>query len=213
MHVDKNIFFLVVVAVFGIVRALTSAAQKARGKDTPLDDSDEAGPPAVPPRVERKTDEERVREFLEALGQSPTAAPPPPVVPRRDLPPRPLAPVQPPAAMPFPARRRDLPRSGKHKPAFPPPAKSEDYVPTVFAPVSPAPITLAETLSPAEAGNAPLRPAANAPAWIPPEATVRSPDSWRSLLASPGTLRDAVILREIVGPPLALQRPARLSDA
>src|SRR5205807_10527756 len=46
-----------------------------------------------------KADEERVREFLEALGQPAGVAPPPKVQPRTQIPPRPLAPVQPPASM------------------------------------------------------------------------------------------------------------------
>src|SRR2546430_10979545 len=63
-------------------------------------------PPPQPPqtsqpiqRIQPKTDEERVREFLEALGQPAGAAPPPKAQPRTQIPPRPLAPVQPPASM------------------------------------------------------------------------------------------------------------------
>src|SRR5207302_8403646 len=45
------------------------------------------------------TDEELVREYLEALGQTAGAAPPSQAQPRTQIPSRPLPPVQPPASM------------------------------------------------------------------------------------------------------------------
>src|SRR5947208_15735122 len=67
---------------------------------------DEEKPKSIPlpkarkpiPRAPVESDQERIRKFLEALGQPPASRPPPPVVARTDIPPRRLAPVQPPIA-------------------------------------------------------------------------------------------------------------------
>src|ERR1700758_548701 len=94
----ENFLFLLFIAVALLFQLLTRAASKA-SKDS--DERKQRSPPAPPPhpRAPVETDEERVRKFLEALGQPPGSQPPPPVIHRIDLPPRPVAPIQPPPGM------------------------------------------------------------------------------------------------------------------
>src|SRR5205807_3311195 len=74
----------------------------------------------------REPDEQRIREFLEALGQPTTSRPPAPVAPRTDIPPRPVAPVRPPIA-PFAELQRKirLPRQ------IPPTREAKTFPPKV----------------------------------------------------------------------------------
>ncbi len=105
----ENLLFLLLVALAALFQLLAKTAGKT-GKDrtrrtsTPI--------PSTPPPVRRaptESDEEKIRKLLEALGQPTTSKPPPPVVPRTDIPPRPLAPVQPPIS-PFSQLRREKSR-------------------------------------------------------------------------------------------------------
>src|SRR6266536_6717455 len=97
MHLD-NLLFLLLVAVALLFRWLASkAGQTSKGSEEsePRSTSTPRTPPLIP-HSPAEADEERVRKFLEALGQPTTAKPPPPIVPRTDIPPRPVAPVRPP---------------------------------------------------------------------------------------------------------------------
>src|SRR5438128_6525583 len=92
----ENLIFLLLIAVALLVQLLARAASK-----TNTDETEPTSKPAPRtlkpiPRAPAQSDEERIRKFLEALGQPPASTPPPPVVPRTNIPPRPLAPVQPP---------------------------------------------------------------------------------------------------------------------
>src|SRR5437588_7302821 len=107
MHWDQNIIFIIIAAIIGISRLVSriseeSKKQSQQRRQPPQRPPQPPQPPQMPQPIQRiqpKTDEERVREFLEALGQPAGAAPPPKVQPRMQIPPRPLAPVQPPASM------------------------------------------------------------------------------------------------------------------
>src|SRR5205085_6475131 len=84
---------------------------------------------------------ERIREFLEALGQPAGTKPPPKAVPRTNLPPRPLAPVQPPPSMrPFSPVIGRAPEQRRKRIAAPqeqrqPPIETKSVV------ILPAPVT------------------------------------------------------------------------
>src|SRR6266487_6859979 len=99
MHVE-NLLFILLIAMAVLFRLLASKAggtkKKLQNPDERSTTSPQLGEP--PRRAPIESDEERIRKFLEALGQPATSRPPAPVVPRTDIPPRPLAPVQPPTA-------------------------------------------------------------------------------------------------------------------
>src|ERR1051326_6275086 len=105
----ENLLFLLLLALAGLFQLLGRVARKTR--------EDEEGPTPEPaprtltpmPRAPAQSDEERIRTFLEALGQPPHSKPPPPVVPRTDIPSRPLAPVKPPTAYPLPPWKKIAP--------------------------------------------------------------------------------------------------------
>jgi hypothetical protein len=195
-HLDNWIFFLLV-AVAMLFRWLASAAGKAsRSSDEtrPRSTSNSVPPPPVPRRpVESDTD--RMRKFLEALGQPPEAKPPPPVAHRTDIPPRPVAPVRPPGrTLPFPPK----PRSRKVISPEAPVTAAEEWLQQakVVAPVESA-AQAADTFSPA-------RPVEAYTIAAPSSAPVARIDVV-SLLGSGKGLREAIILREIFGPPRSLQ--------
>src|SRR5438045_9594263 len=94
-HLDSLLFFLLV-AVAVLFQFLAKTAGKT-GKDQSKRIS--TSTPRTPTPMRRapaESDEDRIRKLLEALGQLPTSRPPPIVVPRTNIPPRPLAPIQPP---------------------------------------------------------------------------------------------------------------------
>src|SRR6266545_6577651 len=99
MHIE-NLLFILLIAVAALFKLLTSKAGEAKKRQEDLDRRSAMRPSAAKPieRAPVESDEERIRRFLEALGQPTGSRPPPPVVPRTDIPPRPLAPVQPPIA-------------------------------------------------------------------------------------------------------------------
>ena len=192
MHFE-NLLFILLVAVAFLFQLLTRAAKKAGESCSEADRRSTPPLPASPPvpRAAMQTDEERIRKFLEALGQPATSKPPPPIVPRTDLPPRPLAPVQPP---PIPTARNILTRRKRQivEPAkFPAPA-----------PISERP----EALPPRELPPS-IKSAVEAYAIDTESKTnaARTGTDIATLLRSAAGLRNAIILREIFGPPRSLQ--------
>src|SRR5216110_217597 len=103
MHLD-NLLFILLIAMAALFRLLAHKAGEAKKRSQKPDQRPTAIPQPDQPirRASVESDEERIRKFLEALGQPTTAKPPPPIVPRTDIPPRPVAPVQPP---PVPSAR------------------------------------------------------------------------------------------------------------
>jgi hypothetical protein len=199
-HFD-NLLFVLLVAVAVLFQLLTKAAGKTT-KDQTKRTSTPRTPPPIP-RAPTESDEERIRKLLEALGQPPTSKPPPPVVPRTDIPPRPLAPVQPPVS-PFSQLRRERLHKREVIPKEIPPSR------TVSAAAEIAPPKM--TGSPAfEVHKGPLPIAPPPTGKIVGEATqtITRTEKARidiaTLLASTSGLRGAMILREILGPPRGLQ--------
>lgn len=203
----ENLLFLLLLVLAGLFQLFGRAARKTNGEE---EESTPRPAPRMPkpiPRAPAQSDEERIRKFLEALGQPPAATPPPPVVPRTNIPPRPLAPVQPPIPRAWKVIReerrkryvvlRESPPQGtvtSVEKIFPPattgaPAFEVHEGPL---PVEPPPIIKA----PVEAYAAATRPIAKGAELKTDIAT---------LLASKSGLRDAIILREIFGSPRSLQ--------
>jgi len=194
-----NLLFLLLVAVAVLFQFLAKTAGKT-GKDqtkrtvTPRTPTPTRRPPT-------ESDEDRIRKFLEALGQPPTSKPPPPVAPRTEIPPRPVAPVQPPIS-PLSQLRRDKRRKREITPKeIPPPwtaRGAEKMVPPVFEvqegqlPIAPPPIF-----------KAPGETYAGVTPAIAKAEGLRTDVA--TLLASTSGLRGAIILREVLGPPRGLR--------
>src|SRR4029079_19054372 len=93
-----NLIFLLLVAIAALFRLLTKAAGSKRESTTEDDESTFPEPDPSRqqqqqlPRARPQSDDEQIRKFLEALGQPRTANVPPPVTPRTNVPPRPVAP-------------------------------------------------------------------------------------------------------------------------
>ena len=203
----ENLLFLLLLVLAGLFQLLGRAARKTNG------DEEESTPRPAPrmpkpiPRAPAQSDEERIRKFLEALGQPPAATPPPPVVPRTNIPPRPLAPVQPPIPRAWKVIReerrkryvvlRESPPQGtvtSVEKIFPPAATG---APAFEVHEGPLPVEQPPIIkAPVEAYAAATRPIAKGAELKTDIAT---------LLASKSGLRDAIILREIFGSPRSLQ--------
>src|SRR6266496_4345833 len=169
----ENLLFLLLLVLAGLFQLLGRAARKTNG------DEEESTPRPAPrmpkpiPRAPAESAQERIRKFLEALGQPPASTPPPPVVPRTNIPPRPLAPVQPP-----------IPRAMTVAPAFE---------------VHKGPLLVEQP----SIIKTPVETYAAATRAVPKSADLKTDVA--ILLASKSGLRDAIILREIFGPPRSLQ--------
>lgn len=201
-HLD-NWLFLVFVGValfFQLVSRLANTGKRSQG-----DDYDEEKRSTPPPVVTRRnpihdSDSDQIRKFLEALGQPPSSPPPPPVAPRTNVPPRPVAPVQPPRVLPAQVLARTIRKPESETGTGEWPRKEQQaqtvtgagktYVPRVSTkPTSPPPLPSDISIAGQQVATAP--------------ATTR-PDI-AELLRSPDSLRNAIILREIFGPPRSLQ--------
>jgi hypothetical protein len=215
MHLDTFLFILLIAAAI-LFQLLSRVVTKMRQKDD-NSENERRGPTSVtrtrPPisRTPIESDEERIRKFLEALGQPPTSKPPPSVLPRIDIPPRPLAPVQPPTAQVPPPwkltreerRKRMVILQEDLQPESARRAEKISVPKTTVAPAfevhegplpaeSPPPIVK----TPTEVYGAATRPVAKGK---------ESKTDIATLLASTTGLRDAIILREILGEPRGLQ--------
>jgi hypothetical protein len=223
IHIE-NILFLLFIAVAVLFQLLSKAASKMSKGPSETGRRSTATPPPLP-RPDSETDEERVRKFLEALGQPPGSKPPPPVVHRTDIPSRPVAPIQPPPSMrPFPVppppvapeeqRKRKVVlheetvgqpgkwlRKINYPGQIPKPPEKRVFVPKLAEPTT---FEVHEGSTPAEPPVTIKTPAeiyaiAAQPITKPAETDIAT------LLRSASGLRNAIILREIFGPPRSLQ--------
>ena len=199
LHLD-NLLFLLFVAIAIFFQILTRAATKSRKR--PGDTTRRSPSPSQMSRPitseSEDTDADRIRKFLEALGQPTTSKPPAPIRPRTDIPPRPVAPVRPPIA-PFAEWQRKIRLPGQ----IPPTRETKTFRPKVAdapafevqqGPSSLEPLPVIKTA--AEAYAIATQPISKSPETKIDVAT---------LLRSTSGLRDAIILREIFGPPRSLQ--------
>ena len=209
-----NLIFLLLIAVAALFQLLSKAVNKARKSDS-NETSSSPKPQAPRPiqRAPRESDADRIRKFLEALGQPPSSTPPPPVVPRTDIPPRPLAPVQPPpVVMPrawrLPQDRREKPDVTQRESALrEQPSRLQQIVPKPAPPPAIPTFEIHETL-PAELQEPPIITMPVEGDAGPSQAVAKRADykmNIATLLASKSRLREAILLREILGTPRGLQ--------
>lgn len=206
MHLD-NLLFILLIAVAALFRLLANkAGDAARKKSEPPPERSTFTPRAdqPPPLSPADTDEERIRRFLEALGQPTSSKPPPPVVRRPTSQRRMVLPHGPPFSPPHPplmTRPREEPT--RKIPGTPPPTPPAVEPRIVTPAIQQAPIfEVQESALTAE------QTAAQAMAVPAPEvqtATEQPSPNIAMLLRSPSGLRDAIVLREIFGPPRSLQ--------
>lgn len=195
----ENLLFLLLVAVAVLFQFLAKTAGKEGKDQTKRTSTPTPSTPPPIPSAAREPDNERIRKLLEALGQPPTSKPPPPVVPRTAVPPRPLAPVQSPMSP-----LSQIRRLGKRE-------ATPKEIPSFR-------VTRAEKIVSPKLTDAPAFEVHEGLPPISPPPTVRpvagvtkalKTDEFRTriaiLLASTSGLRDAIILREILGPPRGLR--------
>jgi hypothetical protein len=173
--------FLLLLAFIALVRWLVSKA-KSRVPDgqTPM-----APPPAQPITRggQTQTEEERIRKFLEALGQPAGTAPPPKVAPRRP-------PVVPKILRTLPPLK-----------TVPPPLPAKEATQFVAPPPLPAPSSVVPRLD----GDFNVQDFVRQTSSEPPPKRQPSLSLARIKLGTSQDLRTAVVLREIFGPPRSLQ--------
>ncbi len=196
LHLD-NLLFLLFVALAIFFQILTRAATKAGRRSGETRRRSTAPSQTSRPLSQEsdETDEERIRKFLEALGQPTTSKPPAPVAPR-------------------PTYRKPvvLPHVGPFGPPLPPlttrpPESERDWQlrREIKLPGQITPTREARIFRP-KAADTPVSEAEVEAAFQPtaPQSSTKTYDV-ATLLRSASGLRDAIILREIFGPPRSLQ--------
>jgi hypothetical protein len=227
----ENIYFLILVAVIGLVRWIAQMAENKRNADAARragTASAESRPNAPVERAPAQSEEERIRKFMEALGMPTDQPPPPPVQPTAVMraPEARTAPAQPqpqerrrtfapPPVDPFPRpvfQRPTVVVEPRQAPAPPPlPAAPPPPLPTRETSVlveqasrttaSAAPEFTVQDIDEAAAEAALTREARRASG----AAIVTSPVSLVERLSTHEGLRDAMVLREIFGPPRSME--------
>jgi hypothetical protein len=181
---DHPIILVIVVAA-ALLRWLS---QRSKPDEQDPERPTASGEP-IPRGGETQTEEERIRRFLEALGQPAGSAPPPKVAPKRKT--RPSEFVNP-NLPPLTTAPPPLPVSPT--PAAPPPP--------------PFPIQRVFTAAPVQEADFEVRDlgAQTSGDLVPAARSAVGEQRYLSVkLRSPQGLRDAIILREIFGPPRSLQ--------
>jgi hypothetical protein len=217
--------FVLLLAMAALLRLLASKASGSNKRPDSEGESTSARQQDQPPaRPTPRTDEEQIRKFLEALGQPTTSKPPPPVSSRSDIPPRPVAPVRPPLTT-FPTPLGKILPGQKREVILPekPVPASEDWLRKINLPgqrAQPSSPKKAFTPKVAEPASFEVRETTAPPPEPPPTKTAAEAYAIAAesivrvekvktdlavLLASPSGLRNAIILREIFGPPRGLQ--------
>lgn len=196
-HMNDTLIFLVLAGLALVFKWLTSRTSG---------DSENSEPPSPneqePRRAPPQSEEERVRRFLEALGAPPGTQPPPPVRPRRVVTPAPRG-VKP-----------KVKRSWVQP--LPPLVTIPDDVPLPPATISSLPEPVVTKMEPV--AEAVLPPPLSAPIPLTPlpapllrkgasqgRASATSVTSLGARLRSRGSIREAIVLREVLGPPRGLQ--------
>ena len=196
-----------VLAIIVIAKIMASASRQSGG-----------GPPrSAPPRPgPTESERERRRRFMEAMGLPPDSELPSPVQPRTVANPPPLLPVNPPGVLIPPTLRR-VPHTptASVPPVRPTPRSMPSPLVTALAAAPPQPThmeTMASILQTFTAARTALaKPAPATPATPAPRISYPA-KSLLLHLRDPASIREAIILREVLGPPKALQpTPPRAS--
>jgi hypothetical protein len=183
--------FIALVIIASFFRWISKEAEKAKRKSEEGERSP-ARPAPVQPRED--SDEQRVRRFLEALGQPTSSQPPRPIEKRM------FTPKEKRVAVP---RKRNIFSQLPPLTTAPPPLPVEPHVPSFASPpvvepdVSRAAVALISAKEEIPLMSSVVFPETPLRASIYPEIT--------ALLSSKRGLRDAIVLREIFGPPRSLQ--------
>ena len=197
MHLD-SLLFILLIAMAALFRLLASKAGESKKGAQKTDPGSTVTPQMSEPtrRAPRETDAERIRRFLEALGQPAAFTPPPPVVSRTNIPPRPLAPVQPPPG-PFSMPRGRLTSEERRK---------RHVILHETPVVAPRVVEVREQEVQIESrGDIKSPEEAYAPPADSKMKDARAGADIAKFLRSSTGQRNAIILREIFGPPRSLQ--------
>ena len=183
---DHPVILIIVIAA-ALLRWLW---QKSQAESQDSERPTTPGEP-IPRASETQSEEERIRRFLEALGQPTTSSPPRKVTPRRQVVAetfKRLSEATLPPLVTVPPPLPSVPTSTVTPPPLPPPPVEEP----VFKPAIVQ-----------EAGFEVRDLGAPISSDLAPAATEQQ--GFRRKLRSPRGLRDAIVLREIFGPPRSLQ--------
>jgi len=194
VHFENLVFILFVIVAF-FFQILARAATKANKRSGQSKTEPPRSPPRTPPRPPADSEEERIRKFLEALGQPASSQPPAPVAPRPTYQKPIIISRLPPVKSPLPpltTRPPDLPEEVRlaepaiqtlQKKVFRPRVAQAPAFEVHGGPPSPEPITVSEAKT----------------------KSVEPGTDLVALLRSPVGLRQAIILREVFGPPRSFQ--------
>ena len=217
----ENILFRALLAVVGLIRWLSQVAEDRKNKEAARRQQEQNPAPNQPiPRAAVDSEEERIRKFMEALGVPTTTARPEPP-PREAAPPPPpqrkppLMPVDP-FPRPWPTVTRTPPPVAAPAPAAPPPLMppAPTAVPTTTS-VQPPPLpTRPEPLARRRAAEVDPYDVDRqlgdedetiADAGELAKNRTAAAKSLAARLSTSQGLRDAIVLREIFGPPRSMQ--------
>lgn len=215
-----NILFPAIVFIFVMISKLVSATRQDPD-DTPSTRAGNRPPRPRPARPPGESEEERYRRFMDAVGLPAGTPPPSPVQPRTPAVPAPLLPVQPPTTIGPTVAPGRLRRVDPGAPVSPLPTRPQTVlrrVPPITAPTrpaapAPAPAPAAsyfETVTPLDppAPLPPQQPSGARPPGAQPAPAAqlsRATGAMLKRLRDPASIREAIILREVLGPPKALQ--------
>jgi hypothetical protein len=195
-HFDNLLVFL----FFGVAilfQLLSAAAAKKRKqqRDDPRRKSPSRTSRPLTAELE-ETDEDRVRKFLEALGQPTTSKPPPPAAPRPTY----QKPIVVERKEPEVLRRRWVPTG------LPPLTTRPPDLPTETAEATPVVRNRESLRVRPKVTEAPVFEVhAGPPQPVESATAAAEPRDLSNMLRSASGLRDAIILREIFGPPRSMQ--------
>jgi len=194
---------LLLFLVFAFISWLSGKLNPANKKTPPGAPQPQPGPRRAP----ADSEEERMRRFMEALGIPQDSSPPPPARPKAAIPPVPPIVARPPVpAWPQPRRPRaapapPLPSAPSRRPPVQEPAPALPVAQIELPALAVPAVAEFETVTSTIAAIPGEKPALLQP--LPAGATLSA--VIRQALATPQQLRSALVLREILGPPLGLQ--------